>query len=319
MSSSVVYMKKASPAVRAKMETMLLTTRDFEQWSPAPFQRPLRVNAKVLSVAEDIKQNGGIIPGILTLGTLGDDPQIHVIDGQHRVEAARLSELKEFIADVRICGFDTVADMAMEYVELNSRITSMRPDDFLKGMELSVPILKKVRDTCDFVGYENAKRNNRSCVISMSVALRCWYAAHMETPSHQATSAVTIARSTDMNSAEKLCQFLSIARNAWGNDQEYARLWASLNLTLCAWLWLQYDGNPTSRLRKYTRLDAKQFSKILMSLSADASYIDWLGGRRLSERDRGPCYSRIKHIGWARLKADGLDIKLPAPTWATGK
>jgi hypothetical protein len=37
-------------------------------WKLPAFQRPLRVNAKVLALVEEIRTEGGVIPGILTLG-----------------------------------------------------------------------------------------------------------------------------------------------------------------------------------------------------------------------------------------------------------
>jgi len=56
----------------------------------------------------------------------------------------------------------------------------------------------------------------------------------------------------------------------------------------------------------------------MMSLSADAHYIDWLAGRRLTDRDRSACYNRIKAIWVKRLTAEGVNSpKFPNVEWAT--
>lgn len=59
--------------------------------------------------------------------------------------------------------------------------------------------------------------------------------------------------------------------------------------------------------------------KCLMSVSADSDYLAWLPGRNLSERDRSPCYSRLKVIFSRRLTEDngGKKQMLPAPAWAS--
>jgi hypothetical protein len=57
-----------------------------------------------------------------------------------------------------------------------------------------------------------------------------------------------------------------------------------------------------------------------MSISADSTYVDWLLGRHIGERDRSPCYRRIKDIFAARLEAiQGKKPLLPQPSWAVSK
>ncbi len=316
---TVITMKKAPVSMRSRMETLLIGRAELDKWSPAPFQRPLRVNDKVRCLAESIGRDGGVIPGILTLGTVGQCPDLYVIDGQHRIEAARLSELLEFIVDVRVCGFDTLSDMGEEFVNLNSHLVSMRPDDMLRGLEGSIPILGVIRKNCGFVAYDNVRRNSRNLdrpMLSMSVALRCWNAAHQETPSQRAASAVVLARSTDLGSANELCQFLNTVRGAWGSDLEYARLWGSLNLTLTMWLWLETVLNTKHSVTRHTKMNVSQFGKGMMTLSADSMYLDWLTGRLLTDRDRAPCYNRIKKAISDHVKIDDKAIKFPAPAWA---
>ena len=320
---TLVNAKRAPVAKRSRMETMLLNVETLKSWTPAPFQRPLRINSKVLGLAEDIKSDGGIVPGVITLGTIGERKDHYIIDGQHRLEAAKISGLEEFIADVRLCSFDSLADMGAEFVNLNSRLVNMRPDDILRGLEGSVAILGVIRKNCEFVGYANIRRNEvTSAVLGMSIALRFWHGAGMPTPSLSSLSAVDLAKAMDTSDAMQLCQFLNVARSAWGNDLVYARLWGGLNLTMCAWLWrnIVTPKEDKSSQKRATFLNASQFQKCLMSLSASSDYLDWLMGRRMVERDRSPCYSRIKRLLTARLREEGFEekkIKFPLPSWAT--
>lgn len=55
-----------------------------------------------------------------------------------------------------------------------------------------------------------------------------------------------------------------------------------------------------------------------MALGADADYGDWLVGRALTDRDRAPCYARIRAIFAKRLVQDdpGKRHLLPQPAWA---
>ncbi len=137
--------REAPKSVRSAMETLLFTRGEVDAWRVPDFQRPIRVNAKVLALVEELKRNGGIIPGILTLGKISGDKTIYIVDGQHRAEAFKISELGECIADVRIVTFESFADMANEFVELNSRLVNMRPDDILRSLAQSMPALQRPR------------------------------------------------------------------------------------------------------------------------------------------------------------------------------
>jgi len=55
-----------------------------------------------------------------------------------------------------------------------------------------------------------------------------------------------------------------------------------------------------------------------MSLSADESYLDWLVGRQLRDRDRSPCYGRIRSSFAARFHSEtGKKATFPSPAWAS--
>lgn len=112
--------------------------------------------------------------------------------------------------------------------------------------------------------------------------------------------------------------FLNLCFAAWKRDVEYTTLWGSLNLILCAWLYRRVViGDAGKGLSRSTKLDADQFRRCLMSLSAEPDYTDFLVGRRITDRDRSPAYNRLKTI-FARRYWDEHKQKLllPQPSWA---
>ena len=311
--------REAPKADRAAMETRIFTASDINNWHIPPFQRPVRVNTKVMATAESIAADGGVVPGVVTLGKINGDQTIYVVDGQHRLEAFRISGLPECIGDFRLCHFNSMAEMADEFVTLNSSLVKMRPDDILRGLEASSKQLRKIRTECKFVGYDQIRRGTSSPILGMSLALRCWNGSTFETPVAAGQSATQIAESLTDDSAEDLIQFLTVANASWGRDNEYARLWSALNLMLCMWLWRRLvknqDRNGNTR---HVRLTIKQFGSCLMALSADGHYLEWLQGRVAGDRDRAPAYARIKRIWVKRLEGElRQKVHFPSPVWAT--
>lgn len=71
----------APKAVRSQMDTIEITQPLADSWLLPPFQRPLKVNQKVLDLAELLNQTG-VMPGVITLGHIGKD--VYLVDGQHR-------------------------------------------------------------------------------------------------------------------------------------------------------------------------------------------------------------------------------------------
>jgi len=312
--------RKARKDDRSYMDTLLVTPDTLEGWTVPPFQRPVRVNEKVRTMAEELKQNGGVISGILTLGRVGKGSTVYIIDGQHRIEAFRISSLREFLADVRMCHFDTMAEAADEFVRLNSSLVRMRPDDMLRGMEPSIPSLQKIRKECDFVGYDQIRRGPSNPVVSMSGLLRSWISSQYDTPSTGSMGGIAaLADQMDELSAEQLCQFLAVARAAWGRDVENYRLWGNLNLALSMWLWRRLViDRDRSGSKRYEVISVAQFKQCLMSVSADRDYVDWLQGRRLDDRDRAQGFARLKAIFVKRLRTESGSTKtpqLPQPPW----
>jgi hypothetical protein len=319
--ATIIQMKgtrEAPKSFRSKMETIIFGPKEIEGWKLPPFQRPLRINEKVRALAAEMQANQ-TVNGVLTLGKYNGET--FVVDGQHRLEAFKISGLGEIIADVRVCEFDSMAEMADEFVCLNSSLVRMRPDDVLRGMEQSVPALMKIRKDCPFVGYDQIRRSESSPVVGMSGVLRCWQGSAGDTPSQNQMSGAQIAQALDAQATEHLIQFLATAYAAWGRDPEYYRLWAALNVTMCMWLWRRLVLDRERGVKRYVVLNIAQFKKCLMSLSADGNYCDWLQSRHMSDRDRSPCYTKIKSIFVRRLIEDGMGDKtrppkFPTPAWA---
>jgi hypothetical protein len=152
----------------------------------------------------------------------------------------------------------------------------------------------------------------------MSTVLRCWEAANKEAPTSAGISATAIGQALEEIDAKELAVFMKCAYAAWRNDAANFRLWGALNLGLCMWIWRNVVTGAYSV--KSVRLDAQQFTRCLMTLSATTDYVDWLLGRHLSERERPPAYARIKQAFNRRLAEDmpGAKVYWPAPDWAHG-
>lgn len=306
---------------QSRMDTIIITPAMVNAWKMPPFQRPFRINDKVRMVADQIKKTESV-EGVLTLGRLKGDPALYIVDGQHRTEAFKSADIQEAIADVRVITFDSMSDMAEEFVRLNSSLVKMRPDDILRGLESSTPALRAIRKSCEFVGYDQIRRGKSGPIVSMSALLRCWSAAGYETPatSSAGVGATGLAQSLDQASLQNMITFLATAHAAWGRDPEYYRLWGNLNMTLCMWLWnrLVIDRDRFGN-KRYVVLSAVEFKRCLMSVSAESDYLAWLPGRNLTDRDRSPCYARLKAIMVRRLAADnrGKRPTFPSPAWAS--
>lgn len=303
----------------AKTEAMLVTRDQVATWRSPPFQRPLAINAKVQALAVELKQNGGIIPGVVTLGIL--EGKTYLVDGQHRMAAwEKLTDIPEVYADVRVYEFDTMADMGEQFVLLNSRLVNLRPDDILRGMEGIYAPLAQLRGKCPFVGYGQVRRGSSSPTLSMTSTLRAWYAAQRDTPSSAGVPAMLLGAELTEDSANELAEVLCILRKAWGDDTQYARLWGMLNLTISLWLWRQMVREEHSRAGgRRDHLTTAQYCKGMMALSASTDYLDWLVGRKLGEVDRGPCYTRIKVLMGARLAVElGHKPNFPQGAWVSG-
>lgn len=315
--------REAPKSDRSSMETLIISVEQVNQWRLPPCQRLLRVNNKITEIAEEMKhKNACEITGVITLGKVAKDPSIYLVDGQHRTEAFRLSGIPEVLADVRIVNFGSMAELAEEFVRLNTSLVRMQPDDILRGLEATSTAISTIRRECPFVGYDHVRRSGTSSpILSMNAVLRVWHGSARETPvgGGIGASITHIAHTMEPESVDNLIKFLLTAHAAWGRDPEYYRLWGNLNLGLCMWLWRRLVIVGAHRgAKRAISLNVGQFRQCLMSLSASESYLEWLVGRTLSDRDRSPGYQRIKDIFAKRLmeqSSDGKKPMLPAPTW----
>lgn len=307
---------EAEKATRTTLDTLLITPALVKKWEIPDFQRALRINEKVRALADVIKKDGGVIPGVITIGILNNVK--YLLDGQHRREAFLLSGCSEGFVDVRMHFFTSMGEMGEEFVNLNSQLVRMRPDDILRGLSRSYPALESIKARCRFIGYDQIRRNTQtSHMLGMSTALRAWVGSATEVPASSTASAAQLAMNLTQDEADQLVTFYNLCFDSWGRDETNFRLWSGLNLGLCAWLYrrlviVQYSPN-TARLTK------DEFRKCLMSVSADEKYSDWLVGRVMRERDRAPAYDRLKHIFAKRIEQEkGKKPRLPSPAWAHG-
>lgn len=313
MALKVVKPTKFQKITRTTSDTIMITPESVREWNPPPFQRPKKINLKVIELSEYIK-GSGVLPGVIEIGILHG--QKYLIDGQHRIESFLLAEIAEALCDVRYLTFDTMAEMGEEFVNINSRLVTFRPDDVLRGLEESSESLTLIRRKCPFVGYDQIRRGPASPLVSMSALIRCWAGSVTDVPKPASGSAPTLAKELSVEAAEVCVDFLHLADKAFGRDPEYARLWGSLNLTLCMWLYRRLCITPYSP--RTPKLTKDLFTKCLMSLSAATDYVEWLLGRQLSERDRSPAYTRIRRAFAKRIEEEtGKKASMPSPSWVT--
>ena len=306
---------KEEKSTKTHVDTIAFSVKEAESWKSPSFQRGIKINDKVTELSKQIATDGGVIPGIITFGVL--ENVRYLLDGQQRRQAFIMSGKEMGYADIRTCFCDDEAEMADEFVRLNSSLVRMMPDDILRGMEPSHPYLALIREKCPFVGYDFIRRGENSPLLSMSSMLRAWFAAAREAPGSVGMSSAKLAEQLSEKETENLISYLKDGFEAWGKDPEYIRLWQMVNLTLVAWLYRRTVLEAYSH--RSARLDRATFRKCMMSLSADSNYLDWLTGRHLGEKDRAPAFQRIKGIIAKRLTLElGTKPSLPSPAWAHG-
>lgn len=317
----VEFEHRAPRAKRTQMDTIELTMEQVGTWKLPPFQRPVRINEKVNGVVEVLRKDG-VMPGILLLGVIesGRERGTYLYDGQHRVKAFEISGLASVLSDVKVTTFDSVAEMGEAFVEANSSLVQMRPDDVLRGMEGTSEAIQIIRRACPFVGYDFIRRNadKKTALVGMSALLRCWHGSSGDTPSNPSVNSAKLAKDTTPESARQCVTFLKIAEEAWGHEPANFRLWSNLNMTLCMWLYRRLVIDRERGVRRYVVLHPDEFKRCLMALAANAAYVDWLFGRALKERDRAPAYTRIKETFARRVSQERKSRALmPQAQWET--
>ncbi len=310
---------KAFKTTRSVTDTIVVTEKVIATWVIPGFQRAVKDNRKVQEIGKLIAETG-VIPGVITLGVLDD--VVYRLDCQHRLMAFSKSGLREAYVDARYLYCKSMADMAREFVHLNTPIARLQPNDVLRGMTETNVALKSIRARCPFVGYDFIRRGERAPVLGMSQALRAWYGSKPDTPVSHAPNAVDIATWFE-NAAdaepEKLADFLLIANQAWGSHREYHVLWNALNLTLSMWMYRRLVIRAYSA--KTPKVGVLLFRACLVALTGDRIYLDWLrSARKLDDRDRVPGYDKMKKIFAGVIQAE-IKSKplLPHPSWMGSK
>jgi len=321
MATNITKLRALHKSTHTKTETIEVTSSIVAKWHNPPFQRPLRVNSKVENLAAQLAAEGTrasecIIPGVITLGVF--DGKTYLLDGQHRIHAFLMSEVATGYADVRVHHFDSIGEMGTEFVELNSRLVNLRPDDILKGLAGGSPGLQMIERKCPFVAYAYIRHGGVNApTVSMSLLLRSWRGSQPEVPHAAGASALDLGTALTVNEAEQIVTAVSLLEKAWGRDRSNARLWSTLNLALCLWLYRRIVVAPHSS--KTVLIDRDLFTKCMMSLAASSDYNEWLVGRQLCDRDKAPAYNRIKSIVAKRIQVEtGRKYNLPQPAWAHG-
>ena len=306
----------AEKAVGVTYDIITVTPDDLRAWRLPPCQRELSVNSKVRAMSVKIREGGGVIFEPISLARI--DGHTYLVDGQHRREAALLSECEIMYVEIRWLHVRTLNEVAALFDRMQQKLVIMRPDDTLRARESSVAGMLRIRAACPFVGYDRIRRQGNGPMISMGMVLRAWFGAVSETPSPSNLNPDTLVESIKVNlqnDVNNCTDYITACYDAWGRESTNKRLWMGLNLTLCAWLYQrlvtgQYSG-------KTTKLTKEGFKHCLMSVAADPNYSAWLVDRTLRERDRAAAYTKLKQIFAKRITLDtGKKPMLTQPAWA---
>lgn len=316
-----MLMKLVKPAsvserqTKTVLDTLEISPKLIASWKVPRFQREFKVTPKVQECADQIRRNGGVIPGVITLGVLDGD--VYLVDGLQRTGAFNTLDLGIGYVDVRMHWFATMGEMAAEFDQINQKIKTLRPDDRLRAQEETNTVLQKIRRKCGYIGYDLVRRSEKAPVLSMSVFLRSWGAGRMEVPTWTSAAAV-LAVMDDAETAAAI-EWVSLCFEAWRRDPEYVRLWGHPNLSLCAWLYrrIVMGDRVAATGRRADRWPSDDFRRCLHAVSADSAYLEYLPSRTLSDPHRAPTYNRLKSIFQRRYLAEhGQAVRLPSPAWS---
>jgi len=67
---------EAERSTRTTLDTIEVTPDLVRSWKLPPFQRLLKVNPKVLAIAQAIRKDDGVMPGVFTIGVLNKERYI---------------------------------------------------------------------------------------------------------------------------------------------------------------------------------------------------------------------------------------------------
>ena len=310
------------------VDMIVVTPETWDQWanpngtkvgpnSEDGFQRAISRNQNVREVAEVIKRDR-VIPGQVVIGVYLD--KLWLIDGQHRREAffeAVKSGIPSAYMDIKYEWFDSWADMASRYVELQRKICGHKADDMLKGLEFSTPSLQLLRQKCPFVGYTRLRGSaEHKARLSVSGVLKAWFGSRSEAPNSAGPGTYDASKVFSIEDANQLSAFLRLAESAWTFHPNYWPLWGQLNMTVCMWL---YRRCVLSVTEGFPSMTAEQFSSCLASLPTakigqSFMYVQFLNRKGFA--DRGPVYSEIVKSFTSALRTEHkARVKFPEPPW----
>jgi hypothetical protein len=278
------------------------------------------INKKIIAFAEQLRSSKGMINGVIVLGHLPDDPNTYLVDGTQRRKACNMCGLDQFYCDIREIWFPNVEALALEYLRINDQLVRHTADDRLIAYEAINPWLSQLRARCPYIGYNQVRRAiSGGPVVGMSVLLRAWFGSAQETPSQASGQSVDLCALVDQQEFTNLTRYLKLAYAAWGSEPEYYPLWTALNLIMTMWLFRQLVLNRDIK-RRIVMLNDEHFKNCLMSLSASTDYLTWMPGRKMTERDRSPCYTRLRSVFIKRIILDtNIPPLLPQPYWFSRK
>jgi hypothetical protein len=219
-------------------------------------------------------------------------------------------------AELRWEFFDDYAKMALRFDKLQRHMAKMKPDDGLRALEHSVPVLAYIKKSCLFVGYGKIQRaESTSASLSMSVLVRCWVGSESAVPTSSPGAARELVQAMDQSTAERCVEFATLAFRAWENNSEFGPLWGTVNLTLCIWLYRRMVLAPSTEVKPMTR---EQFGRFLMALTDD-DYIEFLRGKQMTRNSRNAVMTRLETRLTTFLKKVDPKVRrpcLPKRDWA---
>lgn len=321
---------------RATMQTMLITPDKLAEWPLPGLQRPLGLSKKVrdaaeamqLEAAQDAEEACATIDGVITLGKVGG--KTYLVDGQHRLHGAfawAARELlvhggvlvKQALVDVRVRQFETMSELAEAFVHLNSQLNPTKPDDIMRSLAHTNEHLHAIEEALPFVGYDLTGANKKTKLLSMSAAIRTWFGSGGLVPANGPTALEIVKKYLNAEQADAMIDFYEACVGAGWQNEAFRRLWSTLNLGVCMWLWRRTVLGETVRYQqggqKPMVLTRDQFVLCMRSL-LNTEYLDWLQGRSLRYQDRMPCYSHVKDLFTGAMAGLGVEApRFPMAQW----
>lgn len=324
---------KAPKSMRSEMETMIVTPDLLSQWKLPKFQRPLNLTNEVRKAAEEMQLEAGkdpdeafaTIQGVITLGRF--ERQTYLVDGQHRLFGSFAWACRELLAhggvqvkqaliNVRQANFDSMKEMADEFVMLNSQLNKTKPDDVMRAIAEGSPAMAAIEKACPYIGYDLTGENKNRLLLSMSAALRVWNGSGGLVPAHGPRAQEIVSKHLNDEEAKRMIDFFGACEEAGWVNTAFKRLWSSLNLGIVMWMWRRLVLGETRSFHGGQRpmvLTREQFVFCMREL-LNEDYLNYLVGRSLRFQDRVPTYARVKELFTVGLIRMGIETpRFPMP------